>query len=239
MMLTIVDHRVQETARALDQKQRLEEKINELNSQKHQQKFQPMKYEAFASQLEAHVGHSPVRGGKAIKTDRKKANNLNQLLSRVKTIFGRKATPATTVTPNAGAPTDLSVVSDPRLRAIFANIEKYLAENFGTATAKLRYEDYTNGASLMSEDATFAVTLVILTATNGAAHLPDNVLLLGGVTSTNDVEWLAAELRKFTNFLMQLCPKHRIQHLAFAFSKDKPDNPAIVKEAEVTCIRLY
>lgn len=32
MMLTIVDHRVQETARALDQKQRLEEKINELNS---------------------------------------------------------------------------------------------------------------------------------------------------------------------------------------------------------------
>ncbi len=33
MMLTIVDHRVQETARALDQKQRLEEKINELNSQ--------------------------------------------------------------------------------------------------------------------------------------------------------------------------------------------------------------
>lgn len=33
MMLTIVDHHVQETARALDQKQRLEEKINELNSQ--------------------------------------------------------------------------------------------------------------------------------------------------------------------------------------------------------------
>ncbi len=38
---------------------------------------------------------------------------------------------------------------------------------------------------------------------------------------------------------MQLCPKHRIQHLAFVFSKDKPDNPAIVKEADVTCIRLY
>lgn len=33
MMLTIVDHHVPETARALDQKQRLEEKINELNSQ--------------------------------------------------------------------------------------------------------------------------------------------------------------------------------------------------------------
>ncbi len=55
-----------------------------------------MKCKAFASQLEAHVGHSPVRGGKAIKTDRKTANNLNQLLSRVKSIFGRKATPAAT-----------------------------------------------------------------------------------------------------------------------------------------------
>lgn len=55
-----------------------------------------MKCKAFASQLEAHVGHSQVRGGKAIKTDRKTANNLNQLLSRVKSIFGRKATPAAT-----------------------------------------------------------------------------------------------------------------------------------------------
>lgn len=169
----------------------------------------------------------------------KTLNNLNQLLSRVKTIFGRKATPATATTPNAETPTDLSVVSAPRLSAAFADIEKYLAENYGTPTTKLRYQDYTNGATLTSEAATFAVSLVILTATNGAAHLPDNVLLLGGVTSTNDVEWLAAELRKFTNFLMQLCPKHRIQHLAFAFSKDKPDNPAIVKEADVTCIRLY
>ena len=239
MMLTIVDHRVQETARALDQKQRLEEKINELNSQKHQQKFQPMKYEAFASQLEAHVGHSPVRGGKAIKTDRKTANNLNQLLSRVKSIFGRKATPVTTVTPNAEPRTDLSVVSAPRISAAFADIEKYLAKNYGTPTAKLRFKDYTNGASLTSEDTTFAVSLVILTTTNGAAHLPDNVLLLGGVTSTNDVKRLAAELRKFTNFLMQLCPKHRIQHLAFAFDKTESDDPHFVKEADVTCLRLY
>ena len=238
-MLTIVDHRVQETARALDQKQRLEEKINELNSQKHQQKFQPMKYEAFASQLEAHVGHSPVRGGKAIKTDRKTANNLNQLLSRVKSIFGRKATPVTTVTPNAEPRTDLSVVSAPRISAAFADIEKYLAKNYGTPTAKLRFKDYTNGASLTSEDTTFAVSLVILTTTNGAAHLPDNVLLLGGVTSTNDVKRLAAELRKFTNFLMQLCPKHRIQHLAFAFDKTESDDPHFVKEADVTCLRLY
>lgn len=198
-----------------------------------------MKCKAFASQLEAHVGHSPVRGGKAIKTDRKKANNLNQLLSRVKSIFGRKTAPKASPIPNAEPPTDLSVVSDPRLSAALADIEKYLAENCGTPTAKLHYKDYTNGTSLTSEDATFAVSLVILTTTDGAAHLPDNVLLLGGVTSTNDVKWLGSELRKFTSFLMQLCPKHRIQHLAFAFSKDKPDNPAIVKEAEVTCIRLY
>lgn len=169
----------------------------------------------------------------------RKANNLNQLLSRVKSIFGRKATPVSNTPLEAEPPTGIASVSDPRLRAAFADIEKYLAGNYSTPTTKLRYQDYTNGTSLTSEAATFAVSLVILTATNGAAHLPDNVLLLGGVTSTNDVEWLAAELRKFTNFLMQLCPKHRIQHLAFAFSKDKPDNPAIVKEADVTCIRLY
>ena len=169
----------------------------------------------------------------------KTLNNLNQLLSRVKSIFGRKAT-STANTPLEGEPpTGIASVSDPRLSAAFADIEKYLADNYGSPTTKLRYQDYTNGATLTSEDATFAISLVILTATNGAAHLPDNVLLLGGVTSTNDVKWLAAELKKFTKFLMQLCPKHRIQHLAFAFSKDKPDNRAIVKEADVTCIRLY
>lgn len=169
----------------------------------------------------------------------KALNNLNQLLSRVKSIFGRKATPVTATTPNAEPPTDRSVVSDPRLSAAFANIEKYLAENYGTPTAKLRFKDYTNGASLTSEDTAFAVSLVILTTTNEVAHLPDNVLLLGGVTSTNDVKWLAAELRKLTNFLMQLCPKYRIQHLAFAFDKTESDDPHFVKEADVTCIRLY
>lgn len=176
------------------------------------------------------------------------ANNLNQLLSRVKSIFGRKATPATTVPPNAEPPTDLSVVSDPRLSAAFADIEKYLAENYGTTSAKLRFKDYTNGASLTSRDATLAVSLVILNTTNGTAHLPDNVLLLGGVTSANDAKWLSTELRKFINFLMQLCPKHRIQHLAFAFDKTESDDPHIVKvnglplakqEPDITCIRLY
>lgn len=60
------------------------------------------------------------------------ANNLNQFLSRVKSIFGRKATPATATTPNAEPPTDISIVSDPRLSAAFADIEKYLAEKYGT-----------------------------------------------------------------------------------------------------------
>lgn len=169
----------------------------------------------------------------------KVSNNLNQLLSRVKTIFGRKATPATATTPNAEPPTDLSVVSDPRLSAAFADIEKYLADNYGTPTAKLQYKDYTNGASIESEDATFAVSLVILTATEGAAHLPDNVMILGGVTSANDDDWLTDELGKFIMFLKKLGRTHRIQHLALAFSKEKPDHPATVKEADVTCIRLY
>lgn len=150
-----------------------------------------------------------------------------------------KAGSATRSASSKSNPRRKHTVSDPRLSAALTDIENYLRDNFGNPTAKLRYKDYSNGTSLTSEDATFAVSLVILTTTSGAAHLPDNVLLLGGITSTNDVEWLAAELKKFTNFLMQLCPKHRIQHLAFAFSKEKPDNPAIVKEADVTCIRLY
>ena len=195
-----------------------------------------MKCKAFASQLEAHVGQSPVRGGKAIKTDRKALNNL---ISRVKNIFGRKATTVTAAPPATEPSTDLSAVSDPRLKTALADIEKYLGDNFGTLTAKLQYKEYTNGTSLTSEDATFAVSLVILTTADGAFKLPDNVLLLGGVTSANDVQWLAAELRKFTNFLMQLCIKHRIQHLAFAFDKTESDDPHFVKEADVTCIRLY
>ena len=114
-----------------------------------------MKCKAFASPLEAHVGQSPVRGGKAIKTDRNTSNNLNQLLSRVKTIFGRKATSAANTPLEAEPPTDISIVSDPRLSAAFADIEKYLAENYGTPTAKLSYQDYANGASFFSKDAVF------------------------------------------------------------------------------------
>lgn len=198
-----------------------------------------MKCKAFASQLEAHVGHSPVRGGKAVKTDRKTANNLNQLLSRVKTIFGRKVSPVANTATSAEPPVDISVVSDPRLKAALADIEKYLAENYGTPTAKLSYQDYANGASLTSEDATFAVSLVILTTTHGAAHLPDNVMMLVSVTSIKDENWLIEELGKFILFLKELGMTHRIQHFAIAFSKDKPDHPATVQTADVTCICLY
>lgn len=207
-----------------------------------------MKCKAFASQLEAHVGHSPVRGGnhevgdhreQPIKTDRNTPNNLNQLLSRVKNIFGRKATPVSNTPLEAEPPTGIASVSDPRLRAAFADIEKYLADNYGTPITKLRYQDYTNGASLTSEDATFAVSLVILTTAGGAAHLPNNVLLLGGVTSTNDTDWLTEELGKLIVFLRELGSTHRIQHLALAFAKDKLDHPATVHSADVTCVRLY
>lgn len=114
----------------------------------------------------------------------RKANNLNQLLSRVKSIFGRKAISSTTVPPNAEPPTDLSVVSDPRLRAAFADIEKYLGENYGTPTAKLSYQDYANGASFFSKDAVFAPSLVILTDSDGLYNLPDNVMMLVSITST-------------------------------------------------------
>ena len=169
----------------------------------------------------------------------RKANNLNQLLSRVKSIFGRKATPSTTVTPNAEPPTDLSVVSDPRLRAAFADIEKYLAENYGTQTAKLSYQDYANGASFFSKDALFAPSLVILTDSDDLYNLPDNVMMLVSVTSIKDENWLIEELSKFILFLKELGMTHRIQHFAIAFFKDRPDHPATVQSADVTCLRLY
>ena len=164
---------------------------------------------------------------------------LNNLISRVKNIFSRKATPATNAATSAEPPTDILVVSDPRLKAALADIEIYLGDNYGTPTAKLQYKEYTNGASIESEDATFAVSLVILTATKGAAHLPDNVMILGGVTSTNDADWLTEELGKFIMFLKKLGRTYRIQHLALAFSKEKPDHPATVHSADVTCVRLY
>lgn len=169
----------------------------------------------------------------------RKANNFNQLLSRVKSIFGSKTTPTANTPLEAEPPTDLSFVSDPRLRAAFADIEKYLGENYGTPTAKLIYQDYANGASLHSKDAVFAPSLVILTDSDGLYNLPDNVMMLVTVTSTKDENWLIEELGKFILFLKELGSAHRIQHFAIAFSKDKFAHPATVQTADVTCIRLY
>lgn len=164
---------------------------------------------------------------------------LNQLLFRVKSIFGLNATPATATTPNAEPPTDLSVVSDPRISAAFADLEKYLTENYGTPKVKLIYQDYANGASLFLKDAVFAPSLVILTDSDGLYNLPDNVIMLVSVTSIKDENWLIEELGKFILFLKEFGATPRIQHLALAFSKDKLDYPATVHSADVTCVRLF
>ncbi len=167
------------------------------------------------------------------------SNNLNQLLSRVKSIFGRKTILATATTPHAEPPTDISVVSDPHISAAFADIEKYLGENYGSPTAKLCYQDYANGASFFSKDAVFSPSLVILADSDGLYNLPDNVMMLVSVTSIKDENWIIEELGKFILFLKELGTTHRIQHFAIAFSRDKPDHPSTVQSADVTCIRLY
>lgn len=43
----------------------------------------------------------------------------------------------------------------------------------------------------------------------------------------------------FILFLKERGSTRRIQHFASAFSKGKPDHPATVQSANVTCIRLY
>lgn len=124
-------------------------------------------------------------------------------------------------------------------KAALAEVEKYLAENHGTPVAKLRYEDYTNGASFFSKDAVFAPSLVIFTDSVGLYNLPDNVMMLVSVTSIKDENWFIEELGKFILFLKELGTTHHIQHFAIAFSKDKPDHPSTVQTADVTCLRFY
>lgn len=70
-------------------------------------------------------------------------------------------------------------------------------------------------------------------------NLPHNVMILVTATSVKDEEWLIEELGKFILFLKGLCMTHHIQHFAIAFSKDKPDHPATIHPADVTCIRLF
>ena len=166
----------------------------------------------------------------------KVSNNLNQLLSRVKTLFSHKAcheekpTEPTTQQPS---------VSDQCLKPALAEVEKYLDDNFGTEPSAMTYQEYSNGISLTSDDPTFSTALVVLTQTKGMLNLPDNVILLGYVKTDNGNDYLIEHLGNFIIFLKRLGVKHRIQHLAIAFSKEHYNTPNAVKTADVTCIRLY
>ena len=166
----------------------------------------------------------------------KASNNLNQLLSRVKTIFGHKA-------PHGEKPTEPTTqqrsVSDQRLKAALAEVEKYLDDNFGTEPSAMTYQEYSNGISLTSEDPTFSTAVVILNRANGTYNLPDNVILLGYVKTDKGDDYLIEHLGNFIIFLKRLGIKHRIQHLAIAFSKEHYDTPHDVKTADITCVRLY
>ena len=166
----------------------------------------------------------------------KASNHLNQLLSRVKTLFGHKAhseekpTEPTTQQPS---------VSDQRLKAALAEVEKYLDDNFGTEPSAMTYQEYSNGISLTSEDPTFSTAVVILNRANGTYNLPDNVILLGYVKTDKGDDYLIEHLGNFIIFLKRLGIKHRIQHLAIAFSKEHYNTPNAVKTADITCVRLY
>ena len=166
----------------------------------------------------------------------KTSNNFNQLLSRVKTLFGHKAhseekpTEPTTQQPS---------VSDQRLKAALAEVEKYLDDNFGTEPSAMTYQEYSNGISLTSEDPTFSTAVVILNRANGTYNLPDNVILLGYVKTDKGDDNLIEHLGNFIKYLMKLGTTHGIQHFAIAFSKERYDYPNIVQSADVTCLRLY
>ena len=122
----------------------------------------------------------------------KVSNNLNQLLSRVKIIFGRNSQHEENQ-PN----------SDQNLRNALADVEKYLADNFGTRSSALTYKDYSNGISLISDAPTFSTAVVILTRSNGTLNLPDNVILLGYVETDKDNEFLLEHLGNFIKSLFK------------------------------------
>ncbi len=80
------------------------------------------------------------------------SNNLNQLLSRMKTLFGCKTHHEDK--PSETSPQD-PLVSDQRLQTALFEAEKYLAQNYGTTSFAFTYKEYTNGVSLESKDPTF------------------------------------------------------------------------------------
>ena len=158
----------------------------------------------------------------------KVSNNLNQLLSRVKTVFGRNSQHEESQ-PNP----------DQRVRNALADVDNYLTDNFGTQPSSMTYKEYSNGISLTSDDPTFSTAVVILTHAKGMLNLPDNVILLGYVKTDKGDDYLIEHLGNFIIFLKRLGIKHCIQHLATAFSKEHYNTPNAVKTADVTCIRLY
>ena len=166
----------------------------------------------------------------------KTSNNLNQLLSRVKTIFGHKAHNEEKQTEPT---TQQRSVSDQRLKSALAEVEKYLDDNFGTEPSAMTYQEYSDGISLTSDDPTFSTALVVLTQTKGTLNLPDNVILLGYVKTDKGDDYLIEHLGNFIKYLMKLGATHQIQHLAIAFSKEHYDYPNAIQSADVTCIRLY
>ena len=166
----------------------------------------------------------------------KVSNNLNQLLSRVKTIFSHKACHEEKPIDHT---TQRPLNTDQRLRNALADVEKYLADNFATMSSALTYEEYNNGIVLTSDDPTFSTAVAILTRTNGKLNLPDNVILLGYVKTDKGDDFHIKHLGNFIKFLMKLGVANQIQHLAIAFSKEHYDYPNIVQTADVTCLRLY
>lgn len=164
------------------------------------------------------------------------SSNLNQLLSRVKTIFGLKVIQEE---KHSESSPQAPLVSDQRLQTALSEVEKYLTDNYGTSLSAITYKEYTNGASLESKDPTFSTAVAALTSTGGMLNLPDNVLLLCYVTTDKGNDYLIEHLGNFIRFLMKLGRTHQIQHLAIAFSRDTDDLPNAVNTADVTCIRLY
>lgn len=164
------------------------------------------------------------------------SNNLNQVLSRVKSIFSHKATHEEKPTEQA---TQKSAAPDSRLKGALAEVEKYLTDNFETEHSALTYQSYSNGISLTSDDPTFATAVILLNQTGGMLNLPDNVILLGYVKTDKGDDYLVEHLGNFIKFLKQVGIKHRIQHLALAFSQEHYDTSNSIKTADITCIRLY
>ena len=145
------------------------------------------------------------------------SQNLNQLFSRVKTIFSHKAHNEEKPEPTVQE----TQKSDQNLRNALADVEKYLADNFGTAASVLTYKEYNNGISLTSDAPTFSTAVVVLTQTKGLLHLPDNVILLGYVKTDKGDDDFIEHLGSFIKFLMKLGVAHQIQHLALTYRRSR------------------